>query len=492
MSSVLTVQPRPRRAWAQQIRTLLVATCLTLLAVSAGAAARTTEPSATVSSAALHSAVIARTTVQRRLAHNSAALRRCLRRHPRRCGAKRSAVRRLRARLAGAERRVRSLTASVARRHHTSTGTPTPTPTPTVVQTPPAESKSASPSAAGTTTEPSGTTGGGTTTTTKSPGAGATTEPSPGGTAGPFEMGVVAGSALGYELPFIQKLGARTARMEFEVGTPVAQLEPVIEAYAKAGIRPLLLASFYGTLPTVAQAQSLAGWAARFGPSGSFWQGKSFPAGTAVTDIEFGNETSYSYQYTENTASGYASRAQTYALRFEEAQAAVHAANASVGLLAQGDPGNAGVEWVNNMFKAVPNLGQLVAGWTVHPYGPNWQTIMDKVVSATQSNGAPSSVPLYVTEWGVSSDNGRCLDGNYGWNPCMTYAEASSALSSTIAGMRSRYGTRLASVYTFQAHDQATTGTTTSFGRYFGALQSDGSTKGSYTTTVESLLASNP
>ena len=66
--------PRPHRAWAQQILTLLVATCLTVLAVSAGAAARTTKPTATISSAALRSAIAARTADKRTLAHDSARL----------------------------------------------------------------------------------------------------------------------------------------------------------------------------------------------------------------------------------------------------------------------------------------------------------------------------------------------------------------------------------------------------------------------------------
>jgi hypothetical protein len=309
---------------------------------------------------------------------------------------------------------------------------------------------------------------------------------------GPFEMGVVAGSALTYELPFIHKLGAHTARMEFAINTPASQLAPAIEVYAQEGIRPLLLATFDGTIPSSAEAQNLGTWAAEFGPGGSFWKGKAVPAETAVTSIEFGNETSYSYQYSDDSASGYATRAQNYAIRFKEAQASIQAAGSSVGLLAQGDPGNApGTSWMDNMFKAVPNLGSLVAGWTVHPYGPNWQSIMDKVVSSAQADGAPSSIPLDVTEWGLSTDNGRCLDSNYGFNPCMTYQEASTTLESTIAAMRARYGSRLASVYLYEAHDLKATGTSTEREAYFGALQSNEGSKGTYTTTVESLLSTD-
>ena len=67
--------------------------------------------------------------------------------------------------------------------------------------------------------------------------------------AGAFEPGVVAGSALMYELPFIKTLAASTARLEFDINTPVATMAPIIDAYAKAGIRPLLLAGLLAAHP---------------------------------------------------------------------------------------------------------------------------------------------------------------------------------------------------------------------------------------------------
>ena len=114
-------------------------------------------------------------------------------------------------------------------------------------------------------------------------------------------------------------------------------------------------------MPSAAEAQNLANWASEFGPGGSVWKGQSYPAGTAVTDIEFGNETSYTYQYSNNSASAYASRAQTYALRFKEAATAIQAVTPSVGLLAQGDSGGRGPEWVNQMFK------HFKCGKEIHP-----------------------------------------------------------------------------------------------------------------------------
>jgi hypothetical protein len=325
--------------------------------------------------------------------------------------------------------------------------------------------------------------------------------PAPEGTTAPtFELGAVSGSAVAWELPFLRKLGAHTARMEFSIDTPASQLEPVVEAYAKAGIKPLLLAGFDGTMPSSAEARNLASWAAEFGPGGTFWKGKTFPANTAVTDIEFGNETSYAYQYSDTATtsnwyslSSYKTRAQTYALRFKEANEAIHAAGATVGLLAQADDGGSGSsEWVHNMFLAVPNMGQIAAGWTIHPYGPKWESSINRLVSQTGAAGAPSTVPIFVTEWGLSTDNGRCLSDNYGFNKCMTYQEAATTLQSSVSAMRSRYGSRLAAFYLFQARDQSATGTSTGRESYFGALQSNEATKGAYTTTVESLLSANP
>ena len=305
-----------------------------------------------------------------------------------------------------------------------------------------------------------------------------------------FSMGVVAGSALSWELPFVQQLGAHSARMEFGIGTSAASMAPTIDAYAKAGIRPLLLAGFGGSTPTAAQSQNLASWAAAYGPGGTFWAGKSYPANTAVTDIEFGNETSYSYQFSDNSSSTYAARAQTYALRVKDAAVAITAANPKVGLLVQGDNAQQQTAWVQNMFKAVPNLGSLAAGWTIHPYGPNWAARIDSTVTSTKAAGSPD-LPIWVTEYGLSTDNGRTLSDNYGWDTSMTYSEAATTLHSVLTGMQTRYGTRLGGFYLYEAHDLYASGTQSGREAYFGALKLDKSPKGAYTTEVMTDLAAH-
>jgi hypothetical protein len=529
---MFTSHPRPRWGWVEQMAMLLAAICVSLLMLCATASAgRSPAPTATIARSELRTALAQRATASHALASSSKRLRRCLHahpRHPRRCRAAKRATRRAALRLATAKRRANNLAAQIARASHQSPSKQGPTLTVSgealswnaiadvssyVLATKlPGQSTKYS-TVAGTSTTPPAVPG---TTVSYSvrtnvkgsawsaevsiaypaavsaPESGTTIEtttpPTTTSAANPLEMGVVAGS-----LPFIQQLGAHTARMEFGIGTPASHLAPVIEAYARAGIRPLLLAGFYGRLPTAAEAQNLASWAAEFGPGGTFWQGKSLPTGTAVTSIEFGNETSYSYQFTDNSTSAYASRAQTYALRLKEAHEAIQAVNPNVGLLAQADDGdNNSSEWVDNMFAAVPNLGQIVAGWTIHPYGPGWEVRINRLISQTNAVGAPSTIPIDITEWGLATDNGRCLSDNYGFNKCMNYQEATTTLQSNLEGMRSRYGSRLASFYLYEAQDEEATGTSTEREGYFGALQSNGAPKGTYTTTVQSLLTTNP
>jgi hypothetical protein len=324
-----------------------------------------------------------------------------------------------------------------------------------------------------------------------SSGTGSPPSEAPSQSATTFQPGINSGSAALWELPGAVKLGAKVVRVGLEINEPMTQIEPIIEGYAAQGIRVAPLVEFNGRLPSPAEAKNLASWAKAFGPGGTFWAthaGGQF----AIQTIEFGNETSYNWQYSENedTPAGYASRAQTYALRFAEAAEAIKATDAGVGLLAQADSGNAGPAWVENMFKAVPDFASLVAGWTVHPYGPQWQAKVEEVISQTTAAGAPSSIPIDITEWGISSDNGACLSGNYGWNPCMTYGEAGEALSRSVAQMREVLHGRLGLFLLYKIRDQKAPGESTYREEYFGALGNELQPKGAFTTTVEEMLAS--
>jgi hypothetical protein len=311
---------------------------------------------------------------------------------------------------------------------------------------------------------------------------------------GTFTPGLVASADHALSAAAAKRVGAKVVRVEFEIGTPASQLRQSVAQITSAGARPLLLAGFHGRMPSEAEAHNLGNWAAAFGPGGSFWQGRSDGA-LAVRQIEFGNETSGGYQYGDDYAApSYAARAELYARRFVQAHDAIALTGRQVGLLANADDGgSASANWVNHMFRAVPNLGQYVDGWTVHPYGPRerWKPKLDRLIMFTGARGASSRIPIDVTEYGISSDNGAHLGDNYGWAPNATYSQAAADLRSTVAGMRAdpAIGPRLRLFMIYAAHDLGTPRSSADRERYFGVLQANLADKGAYTAEVRSLFA---
>jgi hypothetical protein len=309
-----------------------------------------------------------------------------------------------------------------------------------------------------------------------------------------FSPGLVASADHAKSAAAAGALGADLVRVEFEIGTPVESMRSSIAALADRGARALLLAGFHARMPSDAEARSLASWAAEFGPGGRFWANR--PDGhLAVHQIEFGNETSYGYQYGDSySAASYASRAETYARRFAQARFAIGLTGRDVGLLAQADDGGSGSSaWVDGMFRAVPGLGRMVDGWVVHPYGPRskWEPKMERLIASTAAHGAPASIPIDVTEWGISSANGAALNDNYGWPTNMTFAQAAAALDTSLREMRAhpRIGPRLRDFMIYAAHDLAGGGSSTEREQNFGVLQSNLGGKGAYSTEVRQQFA---
>ncbi len=308
-------------------------------------------------------------------------------------------------------------------------------------------------------------------------------------------MGIVSNADPTVVAAKIGKLGVPIARVEFPIAASPARLAPVIAAFARRHVSVLPLAGFPGRTPTSAEARNLASWAHAFGPSGTYWahhRGGSL----AIRAIEFGNETNQAYQFGCGPGcSSFAERGRAYALAVKQAAEALASAegNPQVGVLAIADNGGtSSAEWVNAMFDAVPDLGSRVAGWTAHPYGPrgHWQTLLDQLVAETKARGAPGTVPIYITELGIASDNGRCLDNNFGWSPCMSYAETGAVLASTVAAIRARYGTRIRAIFVYQALDQRLPRVDSNREHYFGILTANGGTKGALTSTFRSLARS--
>jgi len=284
-----------------------------------------------------------------------------------------------------------------------------------------------------------------------------------------------------------QILGAKIVRISMPIGTAASAWESIVAKYASLGVRVAPLAEFYGRIPTPAEAQNLAGWARAYGPGGSYWA--THPGGNlAWQTIEFGNETSYGYQYGDSAGTpSYQARAQTYAVRLKEAVEAIDATPNKVGVLAVADDPSG--NWMNGMFQAVPNLGSYVSGWVTHPYGTYGKTKLLGVLSQTAAHGAPSNIPIDITEWGLSTDNGVCVYENYGYNPCMSYAEAAEQLKKSVAEIKSIAGSRLGLFMLYQVRDQQAAGASNDREAYFGLLQHEDQSKGPYTTAAQELLA---
>lgn len=301
-----------------------------------------------------------------------------------------------------------------------------------------------------------------------------------------FQPGINSGTNT-QDFTGTQMLGAKIVRISMSIGAPASAWEYAVTKYAAMGVRIAPLASFYGRLPSAAEAQNLASWAKTYGPGGTFWAKRS-DGNLAFQTIEFGNETSYGYQYGDNAGTAsYQARAQTYAVRLKEAAEAIGATGIKVGVLAVADDPSG--NWMNGMFQAVPNLGNYVSGWVTHPYGTYGKTKLLGVINQAAAHGAPSSIPIDITEWGLSTDAGHCVSENYGFNPCMTYEEAAEQLKKSVAEIKTLAGRRLRLFLLYQIRDQQLLGVSTDREAYFGLLQHELQPKGAYTTAAQELLS---
>ena len=118
-----------------------------------------------------------------------------------------------------------------------------------------------------------------------------------------FTVGMVSGPAAGWEagLTSAGNLHPKVVRVPLQIGASVSSVQTQVAGLAAKGEQALLMAEFYGSIPSTSQAQNLATWApptARAAPSGRARATR--PTGCR-RDIEFGNETSYSYQSSDNS-----------------------------------------------------------------------------------------------------------------------------------------------------------------------------------------------
>lgn len=336
-----------------------------------------------------------------------------------------------------------------------------------------------------------------------------------------FSPGIVGGGNLSpTDLSSLDNLRPPQIRMERDItddpsvaGTSQTEMDAVVAGASARGVKVLWLAGFSGFIPTTAQSQILAKWADRYGPGGVYWQSHSGGA-YASTQIEFGNETSYGYQYGSGPWTDLATRAAAYAQRAKDAANAIALTGRNVDLIVQADNGGSGTNtWVNGLHTGVSNLDTYIGGWTVHPYGNQsmWQDKIDKVISQTNAVGWSNTVPIDVTEYGISSDDGNtlygsCSSGHDGCSPqgggqsaTETYAQASSDLTAETNGMRSLYSTRLRDFMVYSIHDLTThnnkrcnSNTQSCREDFFGGTTYTAGDKGGYTAAVRALWGTSP
>lgn len=262
----------------------------------------------------------------------------------------------------------------------------------------------------------------------------------------------------------------KVLRVEYGIGTVASMVLASVKSYAAKGIKVQPLAGAQGRICTAAEAKNLGSWAT---------------ACKGLIDyIELENETNY--QIASSFGHG-----EEYGRRAKEAAEAM--AGSGVGLLIQGsDAGTRNTEWLDGIFKAVPNITSFIAGWTIHPYwgGPTGkedtfgEEMMERLVKRLVEHG-DSKVRIFATEWGVPSDNGVTFTSLQK----ETYAEAGQIIERHPAELQKAAQGRLAELLLYQCFDQAPPKTSTDREKYFGVVTSAGGPKGAMTTAAEAFLA---
>jgi hypothetical protein len=325
------------------------------------------------------------------------------------------------------------------------------------------------------------------------PGAGATdvaetraATPPPGGWPR-LQLGVV-GSQAPQAPDEIHALGAHVMRDEFTAGTTVEQLAPIVDALAARGIRLQPLVGWDDGTPAP-DLTAVARWAAAFGPGGTHWAGRS--DATAMTDIELGNENAFYYKSGVPDDDRYHALARAYGARAADAARAVHAANPAVGVLVELESADSERStWIDDTLAAGgPDLVHLMHGPVIHPYGPDWQAKIDRDRGFLRARGV--TAPFFVTEWGISSDDGADLSDNYDWPTDLTYDRAGALLRTAVTAMAGEPD-RVRQVLLYQVFDQRDPGEDTDREHYFGLVRHDGSDKGGYTAAVRDLTGRYP
>lgn len=267
----------------------------------------------------------------------------------------------------------------------------------------------------------------------------------------------------------IDAVDARIVRLDAARMTTTTAKDNAIATARAAGARPEILYSDRSTSPATIRADAL-----RYGPTAT----STLP----LLYVELGNEDSYSYKGATVTT------ARTYGDQVEAVADAL--VGTGVKIIVQADDANynATTNWVANMYSTFPDMDShsAVGGWVIHPYGTDYLTRINRLITQTTAQGAPADFPIFVTEFGLSTDDGNCLSDNYGWNACMTYAQAGSTMTSVVDDVRAN-APAVKGWYIYHEIDAVAHGVNTDRESYFGVLKRDGTSKPGYTDVVAYL-----
>jgi len=191
-------------------------------------------------------------------------------------------------------------------------------------------------------------------------------------------------------------------------------------------------------------------------------------ASPQVRIFEYGNETSY-FGSEVSTATR-TSTAQAYGRRALEVANAL--APLGVRLLVQGDDALRSPSWIANVLAAAPALKEKAYGVTIHAYGPKapagvtsgmfYDLRLGSLLRSLAALGIPD-MPIWMTEYGISTDDGRELTDNYGWPKAMTYQQVADAITAVWLDIANRFPT--VDVFCgFQALDQGVSQSLTPMG----------------------------
>lgn len=306
------------------------------------------------------------------------------------------------------------------------------------------------------------------------------------------------------DLEVAVKEGAKLVRSGVAAGQEASKLPAEVLRWAEKGVKVQLLAYSSGGIPTEAEAKNLGSIAKAVGPDAKLWEEHPTLEQYAVTDIELGNEVIGNVGGEDAKGGAFEAYAKEYARKAKVAAESLK--GTGVRLLIDDESRES--NWMRAMYEAV-NLNEYVSGWILHPYGTPTYAIERVGSLESQKKEHGSTAPVYLTEWGVASEDGleMYFEGekgekepyNEGWSPSLPYetreekpeSSLAKAIEETWEWLKPRLGANVAEMLIYQTADQGEVGGPNHSDQYFyGIVNHKLESKGRYTTMAESLMSS--